>query len=67
MSPPASRVLVVRAWEDDDRVVIRVIVADVDRAPVSHVFTSVDGACRCVHELLDELEPHPQRPGMTGR
>jgi hypothetical protein len=39
---------------------IRVIVADSDRSPVTHVFTTVDGACRCVHELLDELDPDPR-------
>jgi hypothetical protein len=60
MSPPASRVLVVRAWEEAERVLIRVIVADSDHPPVTHVFTTVDGACRCVHQLLDELDPEPR-------
>jgi hypothetical protein len=66
MAPSTSRVLVVRAWEELDRVLIRVIVADSDRSPVTHVFTTVDGACRCVHELLDELDPDPRR-GVTDR
>jgi len=66
MAPPTSRVLVVRAWEELDRVLIRVIVADSDRSPITHVFTTVDGACRCVHELLDELDPDPRR-GVTDR
>jgi len=60
MPPPISRVLVVRAWEEQDRVLIRVIVADADHSPVTRVFTTVDSACRCVHELLDELEPDPR-------
>jgi hypothetical protein len=51
-----SRVVVVRAWRDTGRLVIRVVTGKVPTSPSREwVFTEVESASACVAQLLHEL------------
>ncbi|WP_066903336.1 hypothetical protein [Millisia brevis] len=53
--------VVVRAWRDSHRIVIRVLVADDGNATNGWVFADIDAACRQIASVLSELiEPEPR-------
>jgi hypothetical protein len=58
VSADDSRVIVVRAWRDCERTVIRVLTGTGDaRAGEQHVFSDVDTACAQIAALIQDLEP----------
>lgn len=60
-----NRLMVVRAWHDTDRLIIRLIVSDGPRAPVvESVFTDIESATNRLAEVLTELL---QAPGPAAR
>jgi hypothetical protein len=67
-----NRLIVVRAWHDSDRLLIRVLVSAGPRAPaVESVFSDIESATDRLAEVLGELlwPPAPQVPaqGPAGR
>lgn len=51
-----NRLIVVRAWQDSDRLIIRVLVSTGPKArPVEAVFTDVESAAEHLTEVLTEL------------
>ncbi|MFD6393322.1 hypothetical protein [Nocardia sp. NPDC060259] len=52
-----SRVIVVRAWRDSDRLIIRVLAGAQHPASREWVFADIDTACRQVAAILHELCP----------
>jgi hypothetical protein len=66
MSRHQSRIVVVRAWQDDGRRVIRVLAGAEHITPTREwVFVDVDDACRRIAEVLDELDSTPSGPAAT--
>jgi len=53
----ASRVIVVRAWQQDHGIVVRILSSDTGRALSGgeHVVASVGEACDVVRRLLEQL------------
>lgn len=57
-----TRVLVVRAWRDCGRTVIRILESADHTDPAREwVFADVDSACRLIAGLLDEIECDTKR------
>jgi hypothetical protein len=54
-----DRLIVVRAWRDSDRLVIRLIVSAETGAPaVESVFSDIESAAERLTEVLTELRDH---------
>jgi hypothetical protein len=55
-------VVVVRAWLDSQRVIVRVLAGAGHSKPADEwVFADIDAACRQVASVLGELVEHPEK------
>lgn len=58
-----SRVIVVRAWRDSQRIVIRVLAGKGHRQQADEwVFADIDAACKQLADVLGELVEKQSRP-----
>jgi hypothetical protein len=57
-----NRLIVVRAWQDSDRLIIRFLVSAGPTTPqVEAVFADVESAAECLAQVLRELRDHRVR------
>lgn len=64
MEADTNRVIVVRAWRDSQRIIIRILAGAGHSKPVGEwVFADIDAACRQVATVLCELVGDPTGSG----
>lgn len=63
MTTSENRLIVVRAWQDSDRLIIRLLVSTDPKSPaVEAVFTDIEAAAERLTEVLTELRDHRLHP-----